>query len=139
MASLSPKYSELKDDASSLLSDADEATYHQQLGVNRQWTTRRWITVLVALLLFTNTASIFIASKVVRSSARSHHKSVFEPPTGIPPFFSNISLELHAEHINSPFYDTDDSIYRKHNSPETEAAWRELTQLGASVSTPFSL
>jgi hypothetical protein len=55
---------------------------------------------------------------------------VFEPPEGIPPFFNNISLALRPERIYSPFYDREDNIYRKHNSPETEAAWRELTQLG---------
>jgi len=57
--------------------------------------------------------------------------TVFEPPTGIPPFFRNISLELRPELVYAPFYDRSDSIYRKHNSPETELAWRELTQLDA--------
>jgi hypothetical protein len=131
MAPSSPKYSELKDDASSLLSDPDEGAYdrHIRARANRQWTTRRWITVLVSSLLSTNIASILMASKVARSSIRCQH--VFEPPKGIPPFFSYISLELHPEYIKSPFYDTDPNIYRKHDSPETEAAWRELIQLGA--------
>jgi len=133
MARSSPMYSELKEDSassSSLLSEPEDGVYEQG-PTKRQWTTGRWVAVLISSLLFTNIASILITSKAVLS--RHSHLTVFEPPTGIPPFFRNISLELRPELIYAPFYDRSDSIYRKHNSPETELAWRELTQLGACL------
>ena len=138
MARSSPMYSELKDDsASSLLSEREDGGYEQR-PTTRLWTTRRWVAVLISSLLFTNIASILITSQAVLS--RHSHVTVFEPPTGIPPILRNISLELRPELIYAPFYDRSDSIYRKHNSPETELAWRELTQLGARlVSTELML
>jgi hypothetical protein len=126
-------YSELKDDSassSSLLSEREDGGYEQR-PIERLWTTGRWLAVLTSSLLFTNITSILITSQAVLS--RHSHATVFEPPTGIPPFFRNISLELRPELIYAPFYDRSDSIYRKHNSPETELAWRELTQLGARL------
>ena len=140
MAQSSPVYSELKEEASSsssLLSERENDKHDREpfIGTRpKKWTTSRWIAVLVASVLFTNIASILITSKAVLS--RYRHKSVFEPPTGIPPFFRNISLETKPEWIFAPFYDTADSIYRKHDSPETEAAWQELTQLGGDVLFP---
>jgi hypothetical protein len=132
MARSPPMYSELKDDSASspsLLSEHEDGGYEPRL-IRRQWTTGRWAAVLMSLL-FTNIASILITSHWVLS--RHAQMTVFEPPTGIPPFFRNISLELRPELVYAPFYDRSDSIYRKHNSPETELAWRELTQLGARL------
>ncbi|KAK8120650.1 hypothetical protein PG999_004770 [Apiospora kogelbergensis] len=55
---------------------------------------------------------------------------VAEPPGGIAPFLRHLPLEPTPSRINTPFYDREKSIYRKRGSPETEKAWRELTQLG---------
>jgi len=151
MARSPPLYSELKDDldstpspspSPSLLSDeredgdGDGGYEHEppRPTRRRQWTTGRWVAVLISSLLFTNIATFLLTSHRVLSRdtcTEKHKMTVFEPPTGIAPFFRNISLELRPELVYAPFYDRSDSIYRKHNSPETERAWRELTQLDA--------
>lgn len=133
MASQSPMYAELKQDvssSSSLLSEGNEegTTYH----VEPKWSTRRWIATLLTSLVVTNTINTIVTSKTVLS----HHPqkqcppTLWEPPDGIVPYFSNISLELKAVRRYAPFYDREDSLYRKHENPETEVAWRKLTQLG---------
>ncbi|KAK0721752.1 hypothetical protein B0T26DRAFT_673540 [Lasiosphaeria miniovina] len=126
MAPPSHRYSELKEDA---LSDQSSAYDGQAIGTRRQWTTARWIIVLVASLISTNILTMIITSNV----AHSHHKAAFVPPYGIPPFFNNISLDLQPQRIYAPLYDRDHSLYRKHESPETEVAWRELTQLDSGL------
>jgi len=130
-------YSELKDDSalspSLLFDEREEDGGYEPRPTRSQWTTGRWVAVLISSLLFTNIASILITSQRVLSRHQAQVMTVFEPPTGIPPFLRNISLELSPEHVYAPFYDRGDSIYRKHNSPETELAWRELTQLGARL------
>ena len=139
MAQPSPTYSELKEDASlslSLLSEREDDTYDRELLVDTrpQWTTARWITVLITSIICTNIASIFITYKAVSSS---HQKSVFEPLTGIPSSLRNISLETTPQKTLASFYDSYHSLYRKHDSPETEAAWRELTQRGKHLISPW--
>jgi len=137
MAGQLPTYSELKEDASlslSLLSEREDGTYDRELLVTRpQWTTGRWITVLIASIICTNIASILITYKAVLS--HDCQKSVFEPPTGIPSSLRDISLETTPQRTLASFYDRDHSLYRKHDSPETEAAWRELTQRGMYLNT----
>ena len=134
----SPTYSELKEDASlSLLFEREDDTYDRELLVDTRprWTTARWITVLIISIICTNIASIFITYKAMYSPNRQ--KSVFEPLTGIPSSLRNISLETTPQRTLASFYDRDHSLYRKHDSPETEAAWRELTQRGKHLISPW--
>lgn len=125
MAPSSPRYSKLKGDALSEQSSTYEE--EERFGTRRQkWTTTRWIIVLFASFLSTNILTGIVATKV----AHSRHRAAFVPPYGVPPFFNNISLDLHSQEIYAPLYDRSHSIYRKHDTPETEVAWRELSQLG---------
>ena len=77
-------------------------------------------------LLLTNIVSI---AGTYWFTTRTSRK-VAEPPGGIAPFLRHLPLEPTPSRINTPFYDREKSIYRKRGSPETEKAWRELTQLG---------
>ncbi|KAK4223862.1 hypothetical protein QBC38DRAFT_516132 [Podospora fimiseda] len=129
-----PRYSELKEDSSSsssLLSE--EGTAYDGHVINptrRQWTANtRWIIILFTSLISTNIFTMLITSKAVQSN----HKAAFIPPYGIPPFFNDVSLQLKPQQIYAPLYDRDHSLYRKHDSPETEVAWRELTQLDSGL------
>ncbi|GAB1316862.1 hypothetical protein MFIFM68171_07072 [Madurella fahalii] len=128
MAPSSPRYSKLKGDALSEQSSTYEE--EERFGTRRQqWTTTRWIIVLFASLLSTNILTGIVATKV----AHSRHRAAFVPPYGVPPFFNNISLDLHSQEIYAPLYDRSHSIYRKHDTPETEVAWRELSQLDSGL------
>ncbi|KAK0619508.1 hypothetical protein B0T14DRAFT_603301 [Immersiella caudata] len=128
MASYPPKYSELAQDAT--LSDQSGAYEEDLPGTRRKWTTARWTVLLFTSLVSTNILTGIIATK----AAHSHHAAqAFVPPYGIPPFFNNISLNLNPQEIYAPLYDRSHSLYRKHDSPETEVAWRELTQLDSGL------
>ncbi|KAK4445688.1 hypothetical protein QBC34DRAFT_428858 [Podospora aff. communis PSN243] len=129
MAPSLPRYTELKDDALSTSSNQSSAFEGESIGAPPQRTNTRCIIILLASLLSTNILTGIITAKAVRS----HHRAAFVPPYGVPPFFSNISLDLHSQEIYAPLYDRSHSLYRKHDSPETEVAWRELTQLDSGL------
>ncbi len=122
-------YSDSKDEASSasLLSESSDSFYDRELPARPRSRSSaiRWAAVLVISILSTNIMSIFITSHVVSG----RHKSVSEPPTGVAPLLSGLPLDPKPRRVNTPFYDSEDSIYRKHEKPETEAAWTELTQI----------
>ena len=59
-------------------------------------------------------------------------ESVAEPPRGIAPLMLYLPLKPKPGYINTSFNDREISIYRQHQAPKTEIAWRELTQLGTS-------
>jgi len=136
MAPSPPRYSELKEEEEEEEEDAlsnQSCAYEGESigGPRREWTKTRWIIILFTSLISTNTLTGIMATKVALDS--HHHKAAaFLPPYGVPTFFRNISLDLHSQEIYAPLYDRSHSLYRKHDSPETEVAWRELTQLGSN-------
>jgi len=129
MAPLSD-YSEVKEDSPSsrLLSDNgydNNEPLPTDVTLSRS-TILLWALLLVVSLILTNIISFTLTYQIVTGTP----KNVAEPPGGVAPLLRNLLLEPEPTRINTPFYDRENSIYRKHGSPETETAWRELTQLG---------
>jgi len=127
MAPFQARYTELKQHTLSNHNSVYEEG--EPIGIRREWTNTRWILILFISLVSTNILTGIVATK----AAHSQHRAAFVPPYGVPPFFSNISLDLHSQEIYAPLYDRSHSLYRQHESPETEVAWRELTQLGGRL------
>lgn len=131
MAALS-NYPENKDEssASRLLSSDDGLEDSEPLrGSNRDfWSTTRWRIALIFCIVSTNLLSISVTSLLVY---RSHNScsSVSEPPIGVAPLLRSLPSDAKPTKVNTPFYNRENSIYREHESPSTEAAWLELTQI----------
>ncbi|KAL7628316.1 hypothetical protein AAE478_002516 [Parahypoxylon ruwenzoriense] len=132
---VSSEYTESKDDSSTakpLLSD--EESYSSELPEKPRsyfWGTRKFIVVLILSIVSTNAISIIITYQVALRSRGS--QSVSEPPTGVAPILRPLPSETRSIRINTPFYNREKSIYREHESPSTEAAWLELTQIHAGI------
>ncbi|KAI1764013.1 hypothetical protein GGR53DRAFT_495235 [Hypoxylon sp. FL1150] len=96
------------------------------------WSATKWIISLLVSLILTNIISIALTYRLV---SRSHGSSgsVSEPPSGVAPIIHSLPRETKPTRINTPFYNREKSIYREHDSPETEAAWLELTQIHAGI------
>ncbi|KAI1776747.1 hypothetical protein F4818DRAFT_411754 [Hypoxylon cercidicola] len=132
----SSDYPENKDESSTarLLSSDDgsydlESPERLKLG---SWSTTRWIILLIISMVSTNVISILLTYQLAsRSHGRS--QSVSEPPIGVAPLLRSLPSETKPTRVNTPFYNRENSIYRDHDSPSTEAAWLELTQIHAGI------
>ncbi|KAI0889443.1 uncharacterized protein GGS22DRAFT_196960 [Annulohypoxylon maeteangense] len=131
----SSEYPNIKDESSStrLLSSDDESCDFESPETTKPgfWSTRRWILVLIISIIATNTISIIATVQVTRHLQRC--QSVSEPPTGIAPLLRSIPSDIKPTRANTPFYNRENSTYRNHDSPSTEAAWLELTQIHAGI------
>ncbi|KAF2125132.1 hypothetical protein P153DRAFT_400618 [Dothidotthia symphoricarpi CBS 119687] len=131
MSSTPEKYdSDLKDDGStaSLLSSDEILNYETGRNSRRTWSWT-WPLAFCISLLLTN----MITSVVTYRTTSKNHRSVAEPPTGVPNVFRDLSLTPRPTLLNVTFYDRDDSIYRKRASAEADEAWKELAQSEGGV------
>ncbi|KAI1094223.1 hypothetical protein F5B19DRAFT_446440 [Rostrohypoxylon terebratum] len=126
------EYSDTKDESSStrLLSSDDELE-SPKVASSRFWNTTRLILFLIFSLIITNTISIIITLQVSRRPQRC--QSVSEPPAGVAPLLRGLPSEIKPTRVNTPFYNRENSTYREHDSPSTEEAWLELTQIHAGI------
>ncbi|KAI5862633.1 hypothetical protein GGS23DRAFT_597427 [Durotheca rogersii] len=139
---ISSDYAEGKDESSStaarpLLAD-NESSGPEVSSVPRRrvWSATRWTIVLALSVVCSNAISILTTYRPVHRSSGgcdACSQSVAEPPIGAAPILRGLPPEAQPTWISTPFYDREHSIYRGHESPETEAAWPELTQIHAGL------
>ncbi|KAI2472135.1 hypothetical protein F4781DRAFT_384486 [Annulohypoxylon bovei var. microspora] len=131
----SSEYLDSKDESSSArLLSSDDESYDPELSETTKpnfWSTARWIVVLVLSIIATNAISIMVTLQVAHRPQRC--QSVSEPPTGVAPILRSLPSEIKPTRANTPFYNRENSTYREHESPSTEEAWLELTQIHAGI------
>ncbi|KAI4870513.1 hypothetical protein F4820DRAFT_403992 [Hypoxylon rubiginosum] len=132
----SSDYPESKDESSTArLLPSDDSSYDSEtLERSRlnSWSTTRWIILLIISVLSTNVISIVLTYQLTHHS-HGGSQSVSEPPIDVAPLLRSLSREAKPTRVNTPFYNREKSIYREHESPSTEAAWLELTQIHAGL------
>ncbi|KAI1386896.1 uncharacterized protein F4822DRAFT_328866 [Hypoxylon trugodes] len=130
----SSDYSDSKDELSTARLLPEDGSYDSEAPRKTQpkfLSTIKWITILVVSIIATNITSIITTFQVARRS--SGCPSVSEPPNGVAPFLRNLPSEAKPTRVNTPFYNRENSTYREHDSPSTEIAWLELTQIHAGI------
>ncbi|KAI1209507.1 uncharacterized protein F4807DRAFT_95743 [Annulohypoxylon truncatum] len=131
----SSEYPDIKDESSSTrLLPSDDDSYDSESSETAHtqfWSTTRWISVLILSILATNAISIIVTLQVARNPQRC--QSVSEPPTGVAPLLRSLPSGVKPTRVNTPFYNRENSTYREHESPSTEKAWLELTQIHAGI------
>ncbi|KAI1415627.1 hypothetical protein F5Y13DRAFT_187120 [Hypoxylon sp. FL1857] len=131
----SSEYSDSKDESSTArLLASDDGSYEPELQENIKPSPSgraRWIIALILSTVLTSIISVTITLWVTQRSRSC--PSVSEPPAGVAPILRGLPSETKPTRINTPFYNRENSIYREHDSPSTEAAWLELTQIHAGI------
>ncbi|KAH8882504.1 hypothetical protein GQ53DRAFT_831394 [Thozetella sp. PMI_491] len=95
---------------------------------HRKRTRWLWTAVGIAVLCVTN--AITFALTLEFSAGRRSGSNVAVPPKGTAPFLQHLPTETTSKWFDATFYDSTDSVYRKHHSMETELAWKALTPSG---------
>ncbi len=96
-----------------------------------------WTAVGVAVLCVTNVTTYAVTLELLTSGKRSCSAEVAVPPKGAAPFLRGLSTATTPKLLDATFYDSRDSIYRKHHSFETETAWKDLTRKYLSLLEPM--
>ncbi|OTB06568.1 hypothetical protein M426DRAFT_9700 [Hypoxylon sp. CI-4A] len=128
----SSDFTESKDELSTArLLSSDDDSYGSEISETKRTRPWRWILALVLSIILTNVISIIVTFRIVQGSLSC--RSVSEPPAGVAPILRSLPSERKPTRMNTPFYNRENSIYREHNSPPTEEAWIELTQIHAGI------
>ena len=92
----------------------------------RMW----WFLVVLIIVLVSNATTFYVTRSL---ALHNFEQAVTFPPKGIAPFLRGLNRKLSKKTFDATFYDSKDSVYRKHGSMDTELAWKDLTRLSLAA------